>query len=61
MVGGEEISEAKSFTQTDMAWALREGIKQGIGNALTLIEAGATAAYVREHLLETLSDDPAKP
>jgi len=47
---GPDLDE-KSFSLRDLRWAQREGIKQGIENALTLIDAGATTAYVREHLL----------
>ena len=43
--------EAKSFTLADLRWAQREGTKQGIETTLLLIDAGATTAYVREHLL----------
>lgn len=43
--------EAKSFNLRDLRWAQREGRQQGIEDALLLIEAGATTAYVREHLL----------
>jgi len=44
--------EARTFTLADLRWAQRQGIKQGVENALTLIEAGGSVAYVREHLLE---------
>lgn len=43
--------EAKSFNLRDLRWAQKEGRQQGIEDALLLIEAGATTAYVREHLL----------
>jgi hypothetical protein len=43
--------ESKDFTLADLRWAQKEGREQGIEDALMLIDAGATTAYVREHLL----------
>jgi hypothetical protein len=43
--------EAKDFTLADLRWAQKQGREQGINDALMLIDAGATTAYVREHLI----------
>lgn len=42
----------KSFTLADLRAAQREGREQGIKDVLTLIEAGASVARIREGLLE---------
>jgi hypothetical protein len=50
--------EAKDFTLADLRRAQKQGRDQGIKDALTLIEAGGTPNYVREHLLT--DTDPAE-
>lgn len=49
--------DMKSFTLRDLRQAQREGREQGIKDALTLIEAGATPDRIREGLLGGLTTD----